>query len=324
MRKIIILILLSIFMLNIAYASDLNVYSVKFYTLGDAGERIKLSGVDEDGGDFKIKAGGTLIMEYKFENVNLSMNVKKLRLKSVIENIDDGADVKETSESFKVNADDMQTVEYTIIIPSNAERDDYDLTVDIIYQWDNLVQETLIYNYTMTVSNTAVGSVTQVSTGSTYVPMQDIVLNVSYQCGRYFGFMNEWQNNNLRILSDAKNLTYDAVLCESRKLSLDNINTQITYLQKQYDDLKVKDDSLFQNSTSCQTSLMMCNMEKNNMKTADQCKIEVNAAILANKPSSFLYLGWVLFILAVGYWKFSLEKKSKKYSPNDSDIVENM
>lgn len=328
MKKLILLFLMSIFLIQCVYASNLNVDSIKMYTLGDSGERIKFSGVDSDGGTIKIRPGAQLIVEAKIENTNLTMNMKKLKFKAYIQDIDDGANLKEVSDSFKLNADDMGTYEFSFYIPAAAQKDYYDFNLSVDVQWDDLTLEQWSQFYEVQVTLSAIGATDVITPGSNYVPMQDIVLNMSKNCNRYFDNLQSFYSQNLQLISSAKNITYDAVICESRRLEIERVNTQLTYFQDQYNIEKTSADTKGGNATQCNQDLMLCNYAKNdmqaNMKTRDQVKAEVDQAIMANKPTILHWGGWILLVCAVAYWQLVIEKKRKKYSTSDDNIIDQL
>ena len=131
MKKILCLVLLCMLPITLA---ELELDEIKVYINED-----RYYDADEGGGDIDVERGDILKLKVYLEN-NMS-NTTEVRLKGVIELIDDGEDLTEEKDWYGISEHKTKWGTLEFDIPYDSPRDDYDLELFIYYQYSNEIVE---------------------------------------------------------------------------------------------------------------------------------------------------------------------------------------
>jgi len=123
-------------------ATDLKVIEIDGFV-----EDERESGVDEDGGEFDVKADDILELVIRIENDR--NETVEARIRGTLENIDDGDDIIkcqpncdsdgdwDSNDWYDINADDDKSKTLSFVIPLDVRSDDYDLEIEVFSRFNN-------------------------------------------------------------------------------------------------------------------------------------------------------------------------------------------
>ena len=83
-----------------------------------------------DGGSFTAEPGDTLDFEVKLENTG-TLDMEDVFMEVTIEDIDDGDDIDDETQSFDIDSGDEEKESLSLTIPTRLDRDSYDVTIEI-------------------------------------------------------------------------------------------------------------------------------------------------------------------------------------------------
>jgi hypothetical protein len=94
------------------------------------------SGADEDGGDIDedVMPESTITFDITLANLyddDTEMLIEDISIEAILEDIDDGDDIEQTTDITEIEADDEESVELEFEIPLIVEIDEYDLVLTI-------------------------------------------------------------------------------------------------------------------------------------------------------------------------------------------------
>jgi len=251
---------------------------IKFYVNGE-----RKSGADEEGGDFNVYAGDEVRMITKFYNHNDTMT--EVKMEAIIENIDDGDDLEKDHDWFDVDEDDDKSKEFTFLIPDDAMKDDYEMTLEITYKYNNGTQEELdTIDWEISVRDEDTSSSTKIDLESSFDNLTNMCGDFMVNLNTCFGYVNK-SDDCVIELGDCKE---ERGSCTSDRdtFEKDNINCN-------------------KETTNLKLSVQEKESEIKNMITPLICKEKVD-----EKEKDMQQLGLILGLIGVG--GFMLWKKKQE------------
>ena len=193
MKKLFILYIICVLFAVSAYA-NFNIQNIKGYVNDEL-----VSGVDINGGSFSVKPGDTL--EFKVEILNsltdnAGRNTTAVRLKGVLEEIDDDSDITKTQSQYNALIDDQISKWLTFLIPDDARKDTYSLKLTVYWRYGNDSESYDISTFSSWTKTYDVTVKTTTSTSSD-IDLQNSFNNLTFVCkdmvasvNGYLGYLN--------------------------------------------------------------------------------------------------------------------------------------
>jgi len=218
MKKLILILLLILIPNVMALEIDrLKVYvnDVKEITLESITE-------DTDGGTIEdISAGDLIEIQIYFENNgNVSAEID---ITAIIEDIDDGDNLKETITDLEIESEEEKKAEINFnVIPSNVRIDDYDMIIEIDGEYENGTAINFEINFNIDV----------ISSEEKQFDLVESFYNLTELCSEYIkksdekfdlvDDINRLEHNLGGIEERAKKCEADLEKCNSEKVSCEN------------------------------------------------------------------------------------------------------
>ena len=284
MKKLIILFVI-LCLLPITFAVEqMELDEIRFYVNNE-----RVYGIDEDGGDVNVKGGDTLELIIALDNQR--DNLTQAKLKGVLENIDNDADIVKDITWYDVNPNDQKSRTISFAIPNSVLENDYDLELTIDYKYDNGTEYKWNFDWEVIVLKTDISDPTELA---------DVVKNISITCEAVISKLSDsfnfiGLNNNLTSeLSTCKDErgTYKAQ-ADERERTLIQCNSDRDNYQQDFGE---------------------CEEKKTQMISLSECKDKTDTEIEVvrkeeekSRNNTFLTVGVIgLFV----YWYFFKRKKN--------------
>lgn len=248
----------------------------------------RVTGVNSDGGNIKVVQDDILEMSVKlYSNINTTSKVK---LKGVINDIDSGSDlIKELSYSDMAVGDE-RTRTLSFYIPTDADPGSYELVITATWQYPNSTEVSMAYDdFTIVTSkNEATAEDAPVDLAGSFSNLTNKFGIMVDKIDGCFGYMNETRACKDEIStcreergtykSSSENCASDLSVCRTEKTSSENLKN-------------------------------ICESEKTNMRTKNDCQIEIDEKVNTAKSESqnmFLLIGAGV---VVGWYLINRKKK---------------
>jgi hypothetical protein len=248
----------------------------------------RVSGVDTDGGDIKVKQEDVLEMAVKLNNdFNETTSIK---LKGIISDIDGGSDMKKELDWSDVSAYDTKTKTLSFYIPSDSDIGSFELTLTLTHKNLNGTEITKTYDYNVIAAKKdAVAEVGQV----------DLAGSFNNLTGK-FSIMVDKMDSCFGYVNNSASLRDEISTCKEErgtyKSSSDNCASDLSACRSE--------------KTTLDTAKTNCENAKANMKTVEVCTQEKNDAVsIAKKDSQNMML--MIGAAAVIVWFFMKKKKQQ-------------
>jgi hypothetical protein len=280
-----IFFMLALVLIPFACAEEVKLDNIKGYVNNE-----RVSDVDEDGGDFEVVPDDELELVVYVDNQD--NETIEVRLRAIIENIDDGDDLEEEQDWYDVDAKDDRAKTLSFIIPDDAERDTYDMELNVYYRYDNGTQYEFTRDFDIEVIEDRVEE--------EHVDYDGMLTNLSSSC------------NSLVSTADACFGYIDKHIECSSELSTikeerGNLNQQVNDLQSQMTECESQ-------KTEAISEKNIAESKVNGMLTYAQCNATVTAAeararndASKNSTNTLLIVGLGI----AGVWYYQHKKKSK-------------
>lgn len=247
------------------------------------------TGADEDGGDIDVNPSA--VVDITIEINNDENTTTQARIKSILEDIDNGDDIKKELDWFDVDADDDRAKTISFIIPDDADIDNYDLELTIDYKYSNGTEGQYEIKYDVNVEKPKDEEEDKIDLESSFN-------NMTNTCNRIIGGMDTYFDYVGKFTECSNSLS---TVMEERG----------TYKAKS-EDCSGNLDVCKDEKGSAETDKQSCEIAKESMKTIDSCNNEITTGIKdAEKKKDNLYI--TLGVIAFGVWWWNKGRKKKTY-----------
>lgn len=282
MNKLIAFIIVLITLIPIACA-DLKIAEIKGYINNEVAP-----GIDEDGGDFYVKAKDNIDVVVSLENTENTTT--RAKLVGTLENIDRGDDIEKTQDWYDISANDKRSKTLSFNIPSDVNIDDYDLELTIYYRFSNGTELSYNRDYDVIVEKQE----------ETTVNLQDILNNMTLSC------------NNLVKTTDT---------CFGYVGRFDNCSDELSTVKEDRGTYKQKSEDLEGRISTCNTEKSETEQQKislenrmNSMLTIHECNNQTNSAVQSERTTANNKMNNTIMMFGGGvlvYFVYQNRKKRK-------------
>lgn len=282
MKKLIMCLVLAVLIAPSIFAA-FSIEDIRAYLNNE-----RISGVDTDGGDMKVKQEDVLEMSIKVLNdVNETAQVK---VKGIIQDIDGGSDLKKELDYSTVDAHDSKTRTLSFYIPSDSDVGTFEMTLTVTHMFSNSTEVVKTFDYNVIATKKdAVAEVGQV----------DLAGSFNNLTGK-FSIMVDKMDGCFGYVNDTRSCKDEVSTCREErgtyKSSSENCATDLSACKTE--------------KTTLETQKNTCESQKTSMLSISACDEQKSDAVaLAKKDSQNMMLIGAAVIVAV--W-FFMQKKKKQ------------
>lgn len=260
----------------------------------------------DDGDDIDVNRGDSLELQVIFDND--MDNETRVRLQGIIEDIDDGNDIRKPDKTFSNidwevidENDDYNLERLYFTVPSDASYNDYDLDLRIAYKYYNGTQPSdWKYKFDINV----------LKESAEEIELEDVMRNMSVTCSNVVSQMTE---------------TFDYID------RYDDVSTNLSSCREERGTYKSQKDEKEKTLIQCQTdrdnnknNFDECDEKKKQMVSTSECKTQTDDAIdiaveEVEKKNETTMIG--IGVLVLGLWWF-IYKRKKGVSVYDKQYKE--
>ena len=243
-----ILYIICILLLTTPALADLEIKDIRIYV-----ENEPISGADEDGGTVTAYQDDNIDVIVDLDN-NID-NTTKVKLMGTIENIDDGNDIEKIQDWYDIDANEDRAKTLSFHIPNDANSDEYDFELLIMYEYANGTDGYFDVDYDLVIKQHGE------EIGET--DLKKALHNLSNNCNSMVTSISDCMG----YINSSNSYEGELYTCIEQRAKYNDTSNE---KQEEYDDCQGK-------LTTCKSNLDSKDMKMGNMFTREECDTEIES-----------------------------------------------